>query len=103
MRAWLVTIHMSKPGDGSRAVGRRDGSGCDTPGHALKPADADPVRPRRGPIRLDGIPPLWPQRPQVARDLAWNVAELWGRSSAREQPRDPAPRVRPRDHALRPR
>ena len=50
----------------------------------------------------DALPPLRPQRPQAARDLARPVAELRRRPAARHAARDRAPRVRPRHHALRP-
>ena len=57
-----------------------------------------PARYERMPYRRVGA-----QRPPAAGDLARAVAELRRRPAARGQPRDPAPRVRPRHHALRPR
>ena len=61
------------------------------------------IRPGRGPLRVDALPALRAQRAEAARDLARPLAELRRRPAARAQPRDPAPRLRPRHHPLRPR
>ena len=60
------------------------------------------LRRRRRPLRLDALPPLRPQRPASARDLARPVAQLRRRPHARRPAGDRAARVRPGDHALRP-
>src|SRR6476469_4097155 len=60
------------------------------------------LRPGPRPLRADALPPLWPQRPQAARDVALALAELRRGAPPRALPRDRAPRVRPRHHALRP-
>ena len=61
------------------------------------------LRRRRRPLRPDALPPLRAQRPEAARGLARALAQLRRRPPARDRPRDRAPRVRPRHHALRPR
>ena len=62
-----------------------------------------PYAPARRPLRADALPPLRPERAEAPRDLARPLVELRARPRLRDGPRDRAPRVRPRDHALRPR
>ena len=61
------------------------------------------VRPGRRSLRADDLQPLRAQRPPASRGVARPLAELRARPPARHDPRDRATRVRPRDHALRPR
>ncbi len=68
------------------------------PARAVPLYRADPDRYERMSYRRVGA-----QRHSAAGDLARAVAELRRRPAARGPPRDPAPRVRPRHHALRPR
>ena len=60
------------------------------------------LRPRRGSLRADPLPPLRALRDRPARHLARAVAELRRRPAAGHAPRDPPPRLRPRHHPLRP-
>ena len=57
----------------------------------------------RRPLRADALPPLRPQRPAAAGVSLGLWQNFGARPPARDEPRDRAPRVRPRDHALRPR
>ena len=56
-----------------------------------------------GPLRRDALPPLRPQRPAAAAVSLGLWHNFGDDQPARRAARDPAPRVRPRHHPLRPR
>ena len=58
---------------------------------------------RREPLRLHDLPPHGPQRARPAGPVARPLAQLRRHHAAGHPARGPAPRVRPRHHALRPR
>ena len=88
------------------ATGSATASAATSYGHP-EPAPRDQgaaydVRTRRRSLRPHAVQPLRAQRAAAAGDLARPVAELRRRPPARDEPRDRAPRVRPRHHPLRP-
>ena len=63
----------------------------------------DDLRRRRRPLRADALPSHRAQRAEAPGDLARALEQLRRRPALRDEPRDRPPRVRSRDHALRPR
>ena len=64
---------------------------------------ADDVHRRRGPLRAHDVPTDRTQRPPAPGRVPRSLEQLRRRSPARDEPRDRPTRIRPRDHALRPR
>ena len=77
------------------------------PGHAARAVadsgDHELHRRRRPVRRQDALPPQRAQRAAAARRLPWPVAELRRRDAAEHPAGDPAARLRPGRHPLRPR
>ena len=60
------------------------------------------IRGRRGTLRPDGLPLLWPERAGAADALARPLAQLRRPDTRGDAASDPADRVRPGHHAFRP-